>query len=174
MGKEIISKNNFKKKFLKEYINGVIIDSDMQIYNNKDKLIYEGKHFQGKRNGKGKNYNNEGNLIFEGEYSNNHKIRGKTYFPNGKIEFEGDFLFDRKWKGKGYDEEGNLIYELIKGNGKVREYNSKSELIFEGEYLNGKRNGKGKEYENGELIFEGEYLNDNKIENIQKQSNISK
>ena len=34
------------------------------------------------------------------------------------------------------------------------------ELIFEGEYLNGERNGKGKEYYyNGNLEFEGEYLN---------------
>ena len=34
-------------------------------------------------------------------------------------------------------------------------------LIYEGEYLNGKKNGKGKEYDkfNGKLIFEGEYLN---------------
>ena len=35
-----------------------------------------------------------------------------------------------------------------------------NKLIFEGEYLNGKRNGKGKEYyNNGNLKFEGEYLN---------------
>ena len=33
-------------------------------------------------------------------------------------------------------------------------------LIFEGEYLNGKRSGKGKEYIGGFLVFEGEYLND--------------
>ena len=33
-------------------------------------------------------------------------------------------------------------------------------LEFEGEYLNGKRNGKGKEYfYNGILEYEGEYLN---------------
>jgi antitoxin component YwqK of YwqJK toxin-antitoxin module len=32
-------------------------------------------------------------------------------------------------------------------------------LIFEGKFLNGLRNGKGKEYENGKLIYEGEYLN---------------
>ena len=31
-------------------------------------------------------------------------------------------------------------------------------LAFEGEYLNGKRSGKGKEYKYGKLIFEGEYL----------------
>ena len=34
-------------------------------------------------------------------------------------------------------------------------------LIFQGEYLNGKRYGKGKEYNRGgQLIFEGEYLNE--------------
>ena len=33
-------------------------------------------------------------------------------------------------------------------------------LIFEGEYLNGEKNGKGKEYDSdGILIYEGEYLN---------------
>ena len=36
-------------------------------------------------------------------------------------------------------------------------------LRFEGEYLFGKRNGKGKEYGyNGKLIFEGEYINGKK------------
>jgi len=43
--------------------------------------------------------------------------------------------------------------------GRVYKLNSNI-LIFEGEYLNGKRNGKGKEYyDKGELKFEGEYLN---------------
>ena len=33
-------------------------------------------------------------------------------------------------------------------------------LIFEGEYLNGKKNGKCKEYNNfGKLVYEGEYEN---------------
>ena len=35
----------------------------------------------------------------------------------------------------------------------------KGKLIFEGEFLNGQRNGKGKAYDSsGELYFEGEYL----------------
>ena len=55
--------------------------------------------------------------------------------------------------------EWNIKYELINGNGKVKEYNKYGKLRFEGEYLNGKRNGKGKEYNDGELVFEGEYLN---------------
>ena len=49
---------------------------------------------------------------------------------------------EKKWDGKGYDENGNEIYELNNGNGYVKEYNN-NELIFEGELLKGKRNGKG-------------------------------
>ena len=38
------------------------------------------------------------------------------------------------------------------------------DLIFEGEYSYGKRNGKGREFNsNGELVYEGEYLNGEKL-----------
>ena len=52
--------------------------------------------------------------------------------------------------------------EYINGerNGKGKEYFDNGRLKFEGEYLKGKRNGKGKEYnDSGELLFEGIYLN---------------
>ena len=51
-----------------------------------------------------------------------------------------------------------IIYET---KNKGKEYNGyNDELLFEGEYLNGKRNGKGREYDNnGNIKFEGEYLN---------------
>ena len=75
------------------------------------------------------------------------------------MEYEGEFLYDKLWNGKGYDENGNIIYELINGTGKVKEYDEYGKLIFAGEYLNGKRNGKGKKYYKGKLEFEGEYLN---------------
>ena len=32
-------------------------------------------------------------------------------------------------------------------------------LIYEGEFINGKRNGKGKTFRQNELEFEGEFLN---------------
>ena len=75
----------------------------------------------------------------------------------------GKFFF---WRRKNIIN-GKLIFEgeYLNGkrNGKGKEYNDNNELIFEGEYLNGKRNGKGKEYDyNGKLIFEGEYLNGKK------------
>ena len=59
----------------------------------------------------------------------------------------------------------NILYHLQNnlnlknGKGYIKEYKN-NVLIYEGEYLNGERNGKGKEYnDNGKLIFEGEYLN---------------
>jgi len=48
-------------------------------------------------------------------------------------------------------------YIIREKNGNAKEYDKKDQLIFEGEYLNLKRNGKGKEYKKGKLIFEGEY-----------------
>jgi len=40
---------------------------------------------------------------------------------------------------------------------------SNGKLEFEGEYLNGEKNGNGKEYNyNGKLVFEGEYINGKK------------
>ena len=46
-----------------------------------------------------------------------------------------------------------------KRNGKEKEYNIYGKLEYEGEWSNGKRHGKGKEYKYGKIIFEGEYLN---------------
>ena len=54
---------------------------------------------------------------------------------------------------------------------KGKEYNYKGKLIFEGEYLNGEKNGKGKEYYKGKLIFEGEYLNGERWNRKRKKYN---
>ena len=123
-------------------------------------LKYKGGKLLNQRNGNGKLYY-KGKLIFEGEYLYDCRINGKEYI-NGKLTFEGEYRYNKKWNGKGYDEKGNVIYELINGNGKVKEYSDYGELIYEGEYLNGKRYGigKGKEYNlKDNVTFEGEYLN---------------
>ena len=45
------------------------------------------------------------------------------------------------------------------GNGFITKYDNDDKIKFEGEYLNGEKNGKGKEYyDNGKIKFEGEYL----------------
>ena len=118
----------------------------------------------GERNGRGKEYNYQGMLIYEGEFLYDSYLKGRFYI-NEKLEYEGEYLFDKKWNGKGYDEQGNIIYELINGNGKVKEYDIYyNKVYYEGEYLNGRSNGKGKEYyKDGSLRFEGDYLNGKRI-----------
>jgi len=58
-----------------------------------------------------------------------------------------------------YDSNNYNFYILKEGKGYVKEYYD-GKLIFEGEYLDGDKNGKVKEYNvyNGKLEFEGEYL----------------
>ena len=80
--------------------------------------------------------------------------------------FSGKYIiFETKEKGKEYNAyNDNLLFEgeYLNGkrNGNGKEYDSEDKLIFEGEYLNGKRHGKGKEYDfDGKLLFEGDYLN---------------
>ena len=80
--------------------------------------------------------------------------------------FKGKYIiYQSKRYGKEYNGyNGNLIYEgeYLNGvrHGKGKEYKWNEILIYEGEYLYGKRNGKGKEYNyDGILYFEGEYLN---------------
>ena len=78
-------------------------------------------------------------------------------------------IYETKTKGKEYDgHSDDLIFEgeFLNGerNGKGKEYYYNGNIIFEGEYLNGKRNGKGKEYYyNGIIKFEGEYLNGERL-----------
>ena len=81
---------------------------------------------------------------------------------NGKY-----FLGDKNVYGKEFSRSNNkLIYEgeYLNGkrNGKGKEYDKNGKLIFEGEYKEGKRNGEGKEIMyclyNREYIFQGEYL----------------
>ena len=133
-----------------------------EYYFSNDILIFEGEYLNGKRNGKGKEYNNDGIIIFEGDYLNGVRNgKGKEYDDNGYLIFEGEYLKGRKWNGKGYDIHNNIINEIKDGKGYIKNYSIKDiHLEFEGEYLNGEINGKGKEYDNlGNIIYEGEYLN---------------
>ena len=58
--------------------------------------------------------------------------------------------------------EGEYLYG--KRNGEGKEYNTDGNLIFEGKYMNGEKSGKCFEYDNnGKLKFDGEYLYNYKI-----------
>ena len=62
-----------------------------------------------------------------------------------------------------YDNYNDIIifegeFKEGKRNGKGKEYNSDGKMIYEGEFLYGKRHGIGKEYDgDGLLIYDGEY-----------------
>ena len=98
-------------------------------------------------------------------------IYSKYLQENLGIDIEDYKKISGKYKiggktGKGFEciIDTNIIIfegEYLNGkrNGKGKEYYKNRKLKFEGEYLNGKRHGKGKEYyRNDRLKFEGEYL----------------
>ena len=108
---------------------------------------------------KGKNYLEE--------VKSSHILKAIFYFINEKQKLNL-IIYNKKFqKLFGVDIKNYKIlsgkYSTVKknGNGKGRVYILKTKrLIFEGEFLNGKKNGKGKEFnEDGNLEFEGEYLN---------------
>ena len=133
------------------YLKGERNGKGKEYYNN-GILKFEGEYLNGKRNGKGKEFHYYGKLEFEGEYLKGKRNgKGKEYNNDGYLIFEGEYMNGKKWNGKEY-ENSDLILELKDGKG------YKNSKCFKGEYLNGERNGQGKEYnDNGQLLFEGEY-----------------
>ena len=131
---------------LDERIRFKIIKYNKNIQNLMNINIINYKQFSGKKivyetKGRGKEYDfvYGNSLVFEGEYLNGERVKGKEYH-SGKIMYEGNFLRG-KWNGNG------------------REYNHNGKLRFEGEFLNGERL-KGKEYCSlVTLVYEGEYKN---------------
>ena len=130
--------SNNKIEFEGELLNGEKNGKGKE-YDYDGNLKFEGEFLNGLKNGKGKEYNKDGNIEFEGEYLYNDKLKGK-YYINGKLEYEGEYLYNRKWNGKGFDKNGDIIYELNKSNGKVKENDNYSKkLKIEGEYKNRKK-----------------------------------
>ena len=165
-GKGIMIEINYDHIFVGEFVDGEKNGKGKEYFDYYNGLLFEGEYKNGKKNGKGKDVS----LVpFDGYYKNGYKLKGKEYYKNGKLFFEGDYKYGEKWNGKGYDEAGNIIFIINNGKGFIKEYYDYSYyfkgegLKYEGEYLNGEKHGKGKEYnEYGELIFEGEFLNGKK------------
>ena len=108
------------------------------------------------------NYKWKLNLIKYNKKLQNIMIIDLNYYKTVSNRY---IIYESTRKGKEYNSyNDNIIFEGEyldgKRNGKGKEYYIFGNLLFEGEYLNGKRNGRGKEYyENGKLKFDGEYLN---------------
>ena len=150
-----------KVHFDGQYLNDKEIEGTK--YGLHDKIVIHSRKIKGE----GKEYDSYGFLEYEGEYLNYERNgKGKEYYFPGILKFEGEFVNGKEWTGKGYlysIKTPIFAYELYDGKGFIKDYDNYTQLlIYEGEILNGERNGKAKEYnrESSErLIYEGEFLN---------------
>ena len=139
---QITSAHTFNIIFEGKYKNGKKNGKGKE-YNKFGELIFEGEFIDDKRNGKGKEYDSSsGNVLFDGEYKNGKRHgKGIEYDIYNKIIFKGEYLNGKIWSGFAQE-----IYD---------------QFIFKGEYKYGKK-WKGKEYyrywSDRQLIFEGEFL----------------
>ena len=151
------------KKISGKYKTGGINGHGKEYLIDTNILIYEGQYLNKKRHGLGKEYSKNGVLLYEGEYLNGKRHGlGKEYSKDGELIFEGEYINGKYFNGKGF----NIMECDVKGGkGKVKLYyqiNPKL-LKFEGEIINGEINGKGTEYDtNRNIIFIGEYKNGKK------------
>ena len=83
--------------------------------------------------------------------SENRKLNIIKYNKNIRNQFDINIEYIKKISGK---------YKIKGLNGIEKEYALNTNiLLFEDKYLNGKRNGQGKEYKEGKIVYGGEYLN---------------
>ena len=174
-GKGILYKKSndpiFKGDFVKDKYEG----NGILYYDNGD--YYKGEFKNGKRNGKGIEYYKSNNIKFEGIYYDD-KIQdgGIFYYEDGSF-YIGKFL-NGEQNGIGiiaYNENIENYNQLVFNNEKNNEYitnmisdikkynniGNEKEIIYYGEFKNGKKNGNGVMfYKHYKEIYEGPFLND--------------
>ena len=166
---EILEDKNYKKIFDKLYnyqenkIIGSLVDgigNNVKRFNNNNDLLSESDYYNGKCIN-GKEYNKFGETIYEGEYKD-----GKRYNGIYKIKINNKifsyYYVNGKVINKYVELDKEILYEGEYSNnlkqGKGKEYNKQGKILFVGEFMNGYRY-KGKEFnENGKLVFNGQYM----------------
>ena len=117
-------------------------------------VLYQNESYH-KWNGKIKSFNEKRQIIEEGEYKNG-KFTGIKRRENEKGE-----LIEEEYKNGDY-----VLKDIDKNKEKKIEIKDDSDndnkYKYEGEYLNGKKHGKGKIYYEGKLLYEGDFLNGKK------------
>ena len=123
----------YKQKFLKyaEYYENDLKSDIIEEYDDYNKidgvvrLRYKGQFLNGKRHGIGMEFSCE----------------------NRKIIFKGEYMDGKRWNGNIYDsEKGDILYTIKNGNGYIKENQLDFLFEFEGNLINGERNGNVKEY----------------------------
>ena len=134
-------------------------------YNENGKLIFHGEYLDGKKwTGLEKVYDeiDDEIILFEYEYRDGKIINGKEYDKiNGELLYSGGYL---NGKRNGYGEEYKLVCQKKRHSfySTLKRDNAKLITIFSGIYLNGERK-KGIEYNLDEkIVYNGEYLHGKK------------
>ena len=140
------------------------------LYDNNNNQIYEGLLIDQRP----KNTKNA-TILYTGRYDNRRAYVGDffnyKYHGNGilyyeyeeKIYFKGIFCMEQYKSGILYDPEGKEIYngEFINNYPKegknIRIYSLDGNLEYEGDFLNGLYDGKGKLYEKSKIKYEGDF-----------------
>jgi antitoxin component YwqK of YwqJK toxin-antitoxin module len=144
-----------------QFTNG-LPNGEIRKYDDSGLLKYEGQEVFGNLTGKGKLYI-QGRPIYEGGMKDGTFNDHGKYYAGGKLKYEGGFV--EGWKegfGKEYDNNGDLLREgeYKQGNreGKGIDYYVSGAKSYEGSFVENTRNGAGKAYyENGKLKAEGQY-----------------
>ena len=147
LGKEYYK--NGKIQFEGEYYNGKRWNG--KGYNFEGKEEYELKYGKGKI----KEYNYNGQLLYEGDYVDGKRCgQGKEYYilsvkekiEQGYLNLNASTYIPRNNILRRIGKEPDLNEEGIEIIDEKLESNDNNQIKFKGEYLNGERNGKGKEY----------------------------
>ena len=118
---------------------------------------YIGQIHNRMKEGKGKLFI-DNKLRFEGLFKNDKFIEGIVYNLNNKKFFEGKISDDNKKEGKFFGEDSTFegkFEDYIKIADYIIDFTNTCQINFEGEYKNGMKCGKGKDYLTG---YEGEFL----------------
>ena len=153
-GKGTKYKINGNEEYKGIFKNGNL-DSGFQ--NTLETKQYVGEINNGVKEGKGKHYI-DNKLRFEGLFKNNKFIQGIVYNINNKKFFDGKISEDNKKEGKFFMEDNifeGTFEDFTNISDYVIDFTNNCEIIYEGEYKNGMKCGKGKEYLTG---YEGEFL----------------
>ena len=160
------------------------------------RILYEGDYIEGKKHGKGKELFNSKSLIYEGEFSNDKKNgQGKEYINETNfVLFDGQYLNGERWEGILREYYSPLYFLIFEGefkkgkkNGKAKEYYSvpdesstnkfkfKTKIKFDGNYLDGEKEGEGIEYhKNDKIKFQGVYKKGMKWDGVEYDENGQK
>ena len=153
----------------------VFKDTIMILFNSSGKRVYEGE-YKGSivsgfvSNGNGKEYGGDGETaIYSGEWKDGKREGLGTEYSQGYAVYTGEWKNGkRNGSGKEMDENGNVVFvgEWKDGKGKGKEMDGNGNVIYEGEWSDGKRNGKGEEKMEKGMIRLGHWR-DGKIKNGQ-------